>query len=45
MQISSNIVNGPKKSSDFGGNLGYRLRPGTISPLFAVVLSVAVELN
>jgi len=31
MQISCNIVNGPKV---FGGNLGFRLRPETISSLF-----------
>ena len=24
-----------QKGIDFGGNLGYRLRPETISPLFA----------
>jgi len=36
MQISSNIVNGPKSNNSvFGGNLGYRLRPETISPHFA----------
>jgi len=39
MQISRNIVNGPKSSLiitvDFGGDLRYRLRPETISPLSA----------
>jgi len=36
MQISRNIVNGPKSNNiGFGGNLGYRLHPETISPLFA----------
>jgi len=36
MQISSNILNGLKSNNiDFGRNLGYRLHPETISPLFA----------
>ena len=36
MQISRSIVNGPKSNIlGFGGNLGSRLHPGTISPLFA----------
>jgi len=34
MEISRNIVIGPK-SLGFAGNLRYRLRPETISPLFA----------
>jgi len=33
MQISSKIVNRPKLIIRFGGNLRYRLRPETISPL------------
>jgi len=32
MQISRNIANGPQKYLGFGGNLGYRLHPETISP-------------
>jgi len=36
MQISRNIANGPKSNNTgFGSNLGYRLHPETISPLFA----------
>jgi len=36
MQISRNIVNEPKSNNiGFGRNLGYRLHPETISPLFA----------
>jgi len=36
MQVSRNIVNGPKSNNiGFGGNLGYRLHLETISPLFA----------
>jgi len=35
MQISRNIVKGPKRKYGFGGKLGYCLRPETISPLFA----------
>jgi len=35
MQISSKIVNGPKVIIRFGGNLSYRLRPETISPISA----------
>jgi len=36
MQISRNIVNGPKSNNiGFRRNLGYRLHPETISPLFA----------
>jgi len=35
MQISRNIVNGPKSNNiGFGRNLGYCLHPETISPLF-----------
>jgi len=40
MQISRNIVNGPKvRIISFGGNLGHRLHPETISPLFAKLSS------
>ena len=40
MQISRNIVNGPKSNNiGFGRNLGYCLHPETISPIFAYVLS------
>jgi len=36
MQISRNIVNEPKSNNiGFRRNLGYRLHPETISPLFA----------
>jgi len=36
MEISRNIVYGPKSNKlVFGGNLGYRLLPKTISPLSA----------
>jgi len=35
MQISRNIVNGPKSNNQIWGNLRYRLRPETISPLSA----------
>jgi len=36
MQISRNIVNGPKSINiGFGRNLGHRLHPETILPLFA----------
>jgi len=36
MHMSRNIVNGPKSINiGFGRNLGYRLHPETISPLFA----------
>jgi len=41
MQISINIVNGPKNNnySRFRGILRYRLHPETISPSFANLLS------
>jgi len=36
MQISRNVANGPKSNNiGFDRNLGYRLHPETISPLFA----------
>jgi len=35
MQISRNIVNGPKINNQIWGNLRYRLHPETISPLSA----------
>jgi len=46
MQISRNIVNGPKSNNiGFGGNLGYRLHPETISPLLQTFLSLRMFEN
>jgi len=39
MQISRNIVNWPKINNQIWRNLRYRLRPETISPLSADLLS------
>jgi len=37
MQISKNILNEPKSNNQvFGGNLGYRLRPETVTLEFVI---------